>query len=169
MQNAILPSGDPVYWDENSGVGCQSPGCPSQAQANTVGTIPSEAFTLLGASTTTTTGPDCSHGSALEEIHDFTGGADGANPVGLAMDHAGNFYGTTQSGGSAGAGMGIASLSLTDAGSGWALTPVYEFSGRAAGGNPGLPLTAPNGTLFSALGGGLGNCSGQYCGQILSS
>ncbi|MGB8887293.1 MAG: PEP-CTERM sorting domain-containing protein [Candidatus Korobacteraceae bacterium] len=39
-----------VYWDENSGVGCQSNGCPSQAQDNfPYGTIPSEAFTLLGA------------------------------------------------------------------------------------------------------------------------
>ena len=35
-----------MYWDENSGVGCQSPGCPSQAQENTLGTIPSEAFSL---------------------------------------------------------------------------------------------------------------------------
>ena len=42
--------GDPVYWDENSG--------PSQASENSVGTIPSESFTILGTanSTTTTTG-----------------------------------------------------------------------------------------------------------------
>ena len=31
LQNAVVPSGDPVYWDENSGSGCHSPGCPSQA------------------------------------------------------------------------------------------------------------------------------------------
>ncbi len=24
LQNAAVPSGDPVYWDENSGVGCQA-------------------------------------------------------------------------------------------------------------------------------------------------
>ena len=64
LQNANVPSGDPVYWDENSGVGCMSPGCPSQAQQNTVGTIPSEAFTLNGetstgtSSTTTGTTPE---------------------------------------------------------------------------------------------------------------
>ena len=29
LQNAQTPSGSPVYWDENSGVGCSSPGCPS--------------------------------------------------------------------------------------------------------------------------------------------
>ena len=56
LQNANVPSGDPVYWDENSGVGCQSNGCPSSAQENTNGTIPSEAFTLqMGATTSTST------------------------------------------------------------------------------------------------------------------
>ena len=48
LQNASVPSGDPVYWDENSGA--------SQASENSVGSIPSEAFTLLGyASSTTST------------------------------------------------------------------------------------------------------------------
>ena len=47
LDNAVVNTGDPVYWDENSG--------PSQASENTVGTIPSEAFTILGGSTTTTT------------------------------------------------------------------------------------------------------------------
>ena len=55
LGNATVPSGDPVYWDENSGVGCTSPGCPSSAQENTVGTIPSEAFTLDGQAATTST------------------------------------------------------------------------------------------------------------------
>jgi PEP-CTERM motif len=48
LQNAQTPSGDEVFWDENSGVGCQSPGCPSLASESAVGTIPSEAFTLNG-------------------------------------------------------------------------------------------------------------------------
>jgi len=47
LQNASVPSGDPVYWDENSG--------PSSASDNWVGTIPSEAFTVLGATSITTT------------------------------------------------------------------------------------------------------------------
>ena len=55
LQNASVPSGDPIYWDENSGVGCSGPGCPSQASENSVGSIPSEAFTVLGTSSTTTT------------------------------------------------------------------------------------------------------------------
>ena len=51
LSNAVANTGDPVYWDENSGMGCTSPGCPSQASENSVGTIPSESFTLLGSST----------------------------------------------------------------------------------------------------------------------
>jgi hypothetical protein len=42
LQNASVPSGDPVYWDENSG--------PSSASESSVGTIPSESFTVLGSS-----------------------------------------------------------------------------------------------------------------------
>ena len=57
LQNAAVNTGDPVYWDENSGEGCTSPGCPSQASENSVGTIPSESFTILGnTGTTSTTG-----------------------------------------------------------------------------------------------------------------
>jgi len=50
LQNAVVDSGDPTFWDENSGVGCQSPGCPSQASTQNIGTIPSESFTLYGNS-----------------------------------------------------------------------------------------------------------------------
>ena len=46
LENAVVPD-DPIYWDENSG--------PSSASENSVGTIPSEAFTILGSGTTTTT------------------------------------------------------------------------------------------------------------------
>jgi len=50
LANAVTNTGDPIYWDENSG--------PSSASENSVGTIPSEAFTVLGTtSTTTTTAP----------------------------------------------------------------------------------------------------------------
>ena len=49
LQNAVVPSGDPVYWDENSGAGCFFY-CPSQASESAIGTIPSEAFTIGGPS-----------------------------------------------------------------------------------------------------------------------
>jgi len=49
LQNASVPSGDPVFWDENSGAGCRSHGCPSSASESAIGTIPSEAFTISSA------------------------------------------------------------------------------------------------------------------------
>jgi hypothetical protein len=57
LQNAIVNNGDPVYWDENSGDGCTSPGCPSQASENSVDRIPSESFTVLGSPTSTVPEP----------------------------------------------------------------------------------------------------------------
>jgi hypothetical protein len=56
LSNAVTAGGNPVYWDENSGAGCQSPGCPSLAENNSLGSLPSEAFTLTAQGTTTTTG-----------------------------------------------------------------------------------------------------------------
>jgi len=52
LQNAVVPSGDPVFWDENSGKGCGGSGCPSLASESSVGTIPGEAFTIGGGGTT---------------------------------------------------------------------------------------------------------------------
>lgn len=54
LQNAQIPDGDPVYWDQNFGVGCggsdgHGAGCPSLASQNMLGTIPSEAFTIYGS------------------------------------------------------------------------------------------------------------------------
>ena len=59
LLNAVVSNGDPVYWDENSGIDCQSEGCPSQAcEGNCVGSIPSEAFSLLGTSSGTGSVPE---------------------------------------------------------------------------------------------------------------
>jgi PEP-CTERM motif len=58
IQNASVPDGDPVYWDENRGEGCTSPGCPSEGYDTYgnpsrppigFGSIPSESFTILGS------------------------------------------------------------------------------------------------------------------------
>jgi uncharacterized repeat protein (TIGR03803 family) len=94
----------------------------------------------------------------LTVLHTFTGGEDGASPIGLTIDGAGNLYGTTGSGGLAGCdsnGCGIV-FKVSRAGSGWTLSPLYTFTG----GNDGaLPLSrvilGRNGTLYgtTALGG----------------
>jgi hypothetical protein len=47
LQNAMVPSGDPVYWDESSG--------PSMAMDSGLGSIPSESFTIFGTATTGST------------------------------------------------------------------------------------------------------------------
>ena len=39
LSNGVTAAGNPVYWDQNSG--------PSLASANSVGTIPSESFSIL--------------------------------------------------------------------------------------------------------------------------
>jgi len=57
LQNAEGSNGDYYFWDENSGVGCKSNGCPSLASENTLGTIPSESFTIIGGSGGTTPEP----------------------------------------------------------------------------------------------------------------
>jgi len=57
LWNATTSGGYPVYWDENSGIGCMSLGCPSSAWGYfpqlqgaattvTVGPVASEAFTI---------------------------------------------------------------------------------------------------------------------------
>jgi hypothetical protein len=56
LQNAVVNTGDPVYWDENSGIGCHSQGCPSEPSENDLGTIPAESFSVLGTVQTGTTG-----------------------------------------------------------------------------------------------------------------
>ncbi len=52
LSNAVVNTGDPVYWDENSGFGGDG---PSSASENSVGTIPSESFTILGTSSSSST------------------------------------------------------------------------------------------------------------------
>ncbi len=54
LSNAVVNDGDPVYWDENSGIGCHSQGCPSEPSQNSEGTIAAEAFSILGQTNSST-------------------------------------------------------------------------------------------------------------------
>jgi len=61
LKNASVTNGDPVYWDENFGGPSSTALGQSLASQNSVGTIPSEAFTVFGVqsyatNSTTTTG-----------------------------------------------------------------------------------------------------------------
>lgn len=59
LQNAKTTNPDfPLYWDENGGAGCQSPGCPSKAWVKFAGAVASEAFVVHGCRGCICTGPD---------------------------------------------------------------------------------------------------------------
>ena len=121
LQNAVVASGDPVYWDENSGIGCNSPGCPSQAYESSIGTIPSEAFDIRGTQT-----PPCDGGDSTL-VYSFNSPEEA--PQMVTLDHAGNVYGPAGTHG----GWGFIFE--------WAngvLTPLYNFAGGADGQVPRL-------------------------------
>jgi uncharacterized repeat protein (TIGR03803 family) len=166
LQNATVPSGDPVYWDENSGVGCQSPGCPSQAQENSVGTIPSEAFTIQGQNNPP---PECfnAYGN-LQVLANFTqqqAGTTGQD--GVVLDRAGNLYGAFPNGGDNSAGFVFKLTHYTD----WLLNPLFSFLGGANGSKPTGLIVGPNGSLYGGAQGGIQNCGtngSQYCGIVFN-
>jgi uncharacterized repeat protein (TIGR03803 family) len=89
-------------------------------------------------------------------LHVFTGeNGDGATPLaGLAIDAAGNLYGTTSAGGKGpgdgGAGMGtVFKLSPPAApGGGWSETVLYRFGAADDGAAPQSDLLLAHGTLF---------------------
>jgi len=70
-------------------------------------------------------------------LYTFTGGDDGANPIGgVAVDAQGNLYGTAARGGTDGVGT---AWELSPSSGGWAFTLLHSFAGRT---NPG-PLATP--------------------------
>jgi len=174
--NATVPSGDPVFWDENSGVGCNSPGCPSQAYESALGTIPSEAFDIT-ASCVYDCGPPpppptCyESGGKFQIIHDFTPQEIGLGPgggPGVTIDEAGNLYGTLGWGSVNYNGL---AYELSPKGQGWVLSPLYSFLGGYNGGDPVYAnvIIGPDHALYGTASGGLGNCYlGEYCGLVYS-
>ena len=165
LQNASVPSGDPVFWDENSGVGCQSPGCPSQAYESSVGTIASEAFDITGNCNFCPPPPCFESGGNMEIIHKFSGQGDGSDPTGVVADAAGNVYGSS-SGGDTGFGL---VYQLASKGQGWVFNTLYNFAGGSGGSSPGTPIVGPQGTLYGTANGGIQNCgqnNTDYCGLI---
>ena len=122
------------------------------AQENTLGTIPSEAFTIVGAGTTTTM--DCNQNPyGFSKAHEFTGGSDGGLPTGVVADRAGNLEGTNFLGGDNGDGT---AFKLTQEGSGWVLTNLYSFAGGSNGSNPWGPILGPDQTLYGLAWGAQG-------------
>jgi len=115
----------------------------------------------------------------FQVLHTFTGGADGAYPVGgLTMDRAGNLYGATSAGGylegycetERGAnGCGVV-FKVAHEGSGWVLSPLYAFMGGSDGLFPvGRVIFGPDGALYGVTqaGGGV-DCNAGFatCGVV---
>jgi uncharacterized repeat protein (TIGR03803 family) len=91
-------------------------------------------------------------------LYTFTGGADGGYPyAGVIRDSAGNLYGTTNWGGTAGAGV-VYLLDTTGH-----ETVLYSFTGGADGGVPNGVIRDPAGNLYGTTsGGGTANAGVVY-------
>jgi uncharacterized repeat protein (TIGR03803 family) len=92
---------------------------------------------------------------ALTNLYSFTGGDDGANPAaGLVQGSDGNFYGTTQFGGTNGGEGTIFRITAEGA-----FTSLYSFSGGNDGGGPlGVLVQGSDGSFYgTTLGGGQGS------------
>jgi len=111
----------------------------------------------------------------LNTLYVFTGGTDGANPMGrLVADKAGNLYGIARNGGMIGnlcpEGCGTV-FELSPSGSAWTFQVIYSFTGANGDGmNPwGLTIDA-KGNLFGVTTWG-GNsdisvCGANSCGTV---
>ena len=98
-------------------------------------------------------------GSSEKILYSFSGGSDGAYPVGaLVADKAGNLYGTTSEGGSSncssGCGVVFELTSPSTQGGAWTETVLYRFTGGSDGAAPESNL------IFDAVGNLYGTTAG---------
>jgi hypothetical protein len=107
-------------------------------------------------------------------LYTFTGGADGAYPVGnLVLDSAGNLYSVTLGGGSFNGnrcgtfGCGVV-YELSPGASGWTETVLYTFTGGSDGSEPEWLVQDANGNLLGVtyLGGTFNSTCGGGCGTV---
>jgi len=100
-------------------------------------------------------------------LYTFTGGGDGGYPLaGLALDAAGNLYGTTYTSGAYHSGV-VFKLAPNPDGT-WAESVLHSFTGGADGSDPvaGLIFDAAGNLYGTAQNGGGSGCSGAGCGVV---
>src|SRR5579872_7151023 len=104
-------------------------------------------------------------------LYRFQGGLDGDFPNGqMVSDASGNWYGTTQFGGTTSGNAGVV-FELSPAGGGnWTETVLYRFTGGSDGGVPeaGLVIDASGNLYGTTAAGGNSQCvqRGGYCGVV---
>lgn len=153
----------------------------SRGGASPTGLVIGAAGVLYGATTSagTGTGPDClgcgmvfrltppaSSGGAWTEsaLYNFTDGADGGGPTGVALGSAGVLYGTTNVGGASGNGT-VFSLTPPAGPGAWTERVLYNFpAGTFDVSPPNSPVVVGSGgVLYGTAGtGGPGNFGGVF-------
>jgi uncharacterized repeat protein (TIGR03803 family) len=102
-------------------------------------------------------------------LYSFTGGADGGGPyAGLIRDAAGNLYGTTNYGGTAGFGAAFRLARPKGGSGGWTENVIYSFTGGSDGAGPfaGLIFDTQGKLYGTAAIGANQSCPGGGCGTI---
>lgn len=112
--------------------------------------------------------PDRPHGAWEERVlYSFTGGIDGAGPIGdVIRDAAGRLYGTASSGGT---GFGVVfRLRPAPKGKPWAETVLYSFTGANDGAAPydGVAFDGRGNLVGVASIGGDPSCANGGCGTV---
>ena len=149
---------------------------PQVQKLNFLGSVNAVAVTLAIAFAFCVTATPAARAQTFKVIHNFAlGGADGSLPAaGLTSDAAGNFYGTTEGGGTNHScspyGCGTV-YKLKHSGSGWVLNTLYSFAAGNDGANPaGEVAIAKDGTLYgTTAAGGQGTCTvypSTGCGTV---
>ncbi len=126
---------------------------------------------ILAASFTIVAGTPA-QAQTLNTLHTFSGQHDGGGPAGLvALDRAGNVYGSAPhgaiGGGGCESGCGAAFRASYKNGA-WTFNPIYDFLGGNDGGEPQAGVTlGPDGAVYGTtlFGGGTG-CGGNGCGTV---
>jgi len=99
-------------------------------------------------------------------LYAFQGGTDGMYPQNaMIFDASGNLYGTTEQGGTIGAGT---VFELTPTSNGWNETVLYSFQAGSDGiyPNSNLVIDAAGNLYGTTLLGGAGDCNGNGCGTV---
>jgi len=107
-----------------------------------------------------------SQAQSFTALYNFTGQSDGANPfAGVTLDQAGNFYGTTSTGGQKGFGN---VYRMAHSGAGWTFYSLYSFQGLTELSQDGASpyarvIIGPDGALYGTTHSG-GN--GEGCREL---